>query len=367
MSSKKDQVADLLKTGDAYLTDLINRQNGTSFTPGQLVIGRPTVSADDVYNTDIEITFPPVPVAGEAEPEAPMGELHYPRFDLGRLFAHKNVRIRDRGYTTHRDLAEALVEEVRLRFEPEDLVAAEIPEGPYPKTLLIRADELSLRFIGQFSIDLLEPIVEDTSIITEVTTESNVSPAPMALKADGTLFHGIGNAGGGMIKASNGEIEIAAAARLVKVTTVFAPSNGTYFLNVADNADWSIPHSFALVDNRNGDHITDLYDCTFKVTALESNGVLEFNLRRLFGHLAMVDDANDLRIQDEGTSNEDQTLYQDIQRVSFYKGKLGSLSVNELGAPYGDFRVELRAQRRDMSAPPVELSFDVKVEGLAAE
>lgn len=367
MSSKNDQVADLLKPGDVYLTDLINRQNGTSFTPSQLVIGRPTVSADDVYNTDIEITFPAVPVAGESEPEAPMGELHYPRFDLGRLFAHKNIRIRDRGYSNHRDLVEALVEEVRLRFEPEDLVAVEIPEGPYPKTLLIRADELSLRFIGQFSIDLLAPIVEDTSIITEVITESNVTPAPIALKPDGTLFHGTGNPGGGMIKATNGEIEIAAAARLVRVPTIFTPSNNTYFLNVGDGADWNIPHSFALVDNRNGDHITDLYDCTFKVTALESNGVLDFNLRRLFGHLAMVDDANELRIQDEGTSNESQTLYQDIQRVSFYKGKLGSLSVNPVGTPYGDFRVELSAQRRDSSAPTVELSFDVKVEGLPAE
>ena len=366
MSSKNEQVADLLKTGEDFLVDLINRQNGTAFTPGQLVIGSPSPSADPIYNTDIDVTFPAIPVPGESEPESPTGELHYARFDLGRLFAHRTIRLRDRGYANHRDLIDALAGEVRLQFEPEDLVSKEIPVGSYPKSILMRADDLSLRFVGQFSLDLLEPIVEDTSIIAAVTEEANVSLAPMALKKDGTLFHGTGNPGGGFIKASNGEIEIAAAARLVRVTTLFAPAEGVYHLNVADNADWNILHSFALIDDRNGDHITDLYDCTLKITALESNGVLNFNLRRLYGHLVMVDDANDLRIQDENTSNEDQTLYQDIQRVSFYKGKLGTLSVNAQGAPYGQFRVELSAVRRDDSAPPVTVEFLVDVSGLPA-
>ena len=366
MSSKKEQVVDLLMSGDDFLVDLINRQNGTSFTPAQLVIGSPTKSADAVYNTDIDVTFPAVPVPGESQPEHPIGELHYARFDLGRLFAHRSIRIRDQGYSTHRDLIEALVREVRLRFDMEDLVDTTIPAGPYPKSILLRADDLSLRFVGQFSVDLLEPIEADPSIITPVVESVNTTLAPMALKRDGTMINGTSNPGGGFVKASNGEIEVAAAARLVRVSTLFPNVDGVYHLNVGDNADWNIPHSFALVDDRNGDHITDLYDCTLKITALESNGVLTFNLRRLYGHLAMVDDANDLKIQDEGTSNEAQTLYQDIQRVSFYKGKLGSLSVNAQGAPYGRFRVEVKAIRLDNSVPPVEVSFEVDVEGLPA-
>lgn len=366
MSSKKEQVADLLISGEEFLVDLINRQNGTNFSVGELVIGSPTRSADPAYNTDIEVTFPAIPVPGETDPESPTGELHYSRFDLGRLFANRTIRIRDNNFATHRDLIAALLAEVRLQFDDEDLVDATIPNGPYPKSLLIRAEDLSLRFTGQFSIDLLEPIEEDLDIITDPVVEANVAPAQMAIKSNGTLFHGTGNPSGGFTKASNGEIEIAACARIVRDTTVYPPVGGVYHLNVADLFDWSIPHSFALIDSRNGDHITDLYDCTLKITALESNGVLEFDLRRLYGHLAMVDDANQLKIQDPGTSNEEQTLYQDIQRVSFYRGKLGSLTVNPEGAPYGEFLVELSAVRKNESADPVELSFTVQVEGQTA-
>ena len=364
--SNTDQVADFLKSGEQYLTDRINQQNGTSFTPGELNIGAPVKSADDVYNTDIEVFFPAIPVAGEAEPENPAGELHYGRFDLGRLLAHKNIRLRDQSYTSTRQLYAALEEEVRIKFDENDFKVQAIPAGDaYPKVVVIRADDVSLRFTGQFSIDILEAIEDDTSIVTAPAETRNVAlAAPNVIRKDGTLAHGEGNPGGGFVKATNGEIEIAAAARLVRVNTVFAPNAQGYFLNVADNADWNIPFSFALVDERNADHITDLYDCSIKITAVQSGGVLNFALRRLYGKLLLVDADNDLKITDGTTGEEYQSFYQNIQRVSFYKGKLGSLAVNAEGAPFGDFRVELSATRRT-GGPAVTAAFDVKVEGIA--
>ena len=367
MSNSSDQVADLLRNGEQYLADRINQQNGTSFSPNDLVIGAPSKSADEVYNTDIDVTFPAIPVAGEAEPERPVGELHYARFDLGRLLAHKTIRLRDKNYTTTRQLYEALEEEIRIKFDENDFKVEAIPAGStYPKAVLIRADEVSLRFTGQFSLDILAPIEEDTSIVTAPAVVRNVTlAAPGVTKKDGTLTHGEGNPGGGFVTASNGEIEIAAAARLVRVNTLFAPNDEGYFLNVADNADWNIPFSFALLDTRNADHITDLYDCAIKITAQQSGGVLNFALRRQYGKLVLVDTDNNLRITDGSTGEFFQSFYQNIQRVSFYKGKLGTLSVNAQGAPYGDFLVELSAVRHS-GGSAVTASFNVKVEGLPA-
>ncbi len=380
-ASQNEKVADLLIPGQQFLLDRINATNGTNYTLDQLeesdpalrmVIGAPKASADEVYNTDIEVTFPPAEVAGEVG-DSVTGELHYERFDLGRLFKNRQIVLIDKGYVSQRDLIPAMLEEVQLAFDPEDLpINALIPTGDYPKTVVMRADPLSLRFTGQFSLTLQAPIQADTSFIEEpaVTANTAVNNKASRQSTDRTigpreLLIGSGNPTGGLFVATNKELEIAAGARLYKNPLIVPSSNGKYVHNVGSQGDWNIVYSIALLDNRNGLHITDLYDCGLKVTA-PGGGVLHFKLVRRYGRLHFVDSANDLIIDDPAAANEDQTVYQDIQRVFFYKNKLGTLPQNAAGAPLGTYDVELRAARKDGSFDDVVVGFTVEVGGITA-
>lgn len=369
MSKQNDKAADLLIPGDEYLIELINANNGTTYTVEQvndgIVIGSPRVSADEAYNTDIEITFPVPPSPGNGDPDPVTGELHYDRFDLGRLFAEKNIVLRDNSYTTVADLLEPLLGEVRLAFGEDDLTQATLPTT-FPKRVVLHANPISLRFIGQFSIEIIEPITPDTSFLITPTITPNTTPSNKALKRDGsgTLHTGTGHSPAALFKATNNEIEVCGGARLYNIPMVFSSVDGEYRLNIADSADWTFLYSFALLDKRNADRLTDLYDCSVKVTA-PGGGVLDFELKRQYGKLALVDEDNELTIDDPAATNEDQTLYQDIQRVTYYKGKLGSLPVNAAGAPFGTYEIELRAVRKTGGQDPVVVTFDVVVTGTA--
>lgn len=371
MSNSQNEI-DLLQTGPETIAQLINLANGTSYVPEDLIIGAPRVSADENYNTDIEVTFPIAPVGGDADPDPVTGELHYPRLDLGRLMAAKNFRIRDTGtpYNNVNDLLVPLLEEARVHFDADDLVDAAIPAGAYPKVVLVRAHENSYRFIGQFSVEILAPIVPDTSFLVAPAEVANTTPAPMATKHDEqgnvTLFAGEGNPIGGLIKSTNGEIEVAGGARLYRVPVVFPPFNDKYNLHIGTEADWNLPFSFALIDRRNGDRLTDLYTCTVKITSAQTGGVLNFELKRRYGKLILEDTANALVLDDPAASNAEDTLYQDIQRLTFYKNKLGSLTLNAAGAPYGTFNIELKAVRKTGGGNPVVVTFDAVVDGSPA-
>lgn len=363
--SNSDKVADLLILGEAYLTDLINRNNRTSFAPEDLVFGLPTSSADEVYNTDIEVTFPVEPTSTDPTPDPVTGDLHYQRFDLGRLFSNRSIQLRDsEDYLTTRDLRTALLGEARINLEAADIVDTAIPAGS-PKRVIIVADPNSLRFFGKFSLDLVEPIEPDTSFITAPEITANTTPAPMGMKYDNTLFFETGHQSGAMLKSSNQEIEVAGAVRIRDYNGVFNSTDSTYRVNVADNADWTIPFSFALTDKRNADHITDIYTCTVKITASQGGGYLNFELRRLYGQLVLVDDENELFLYDPACYNQSQTLFQNIVRVMMFKHKLGSLTCNAIGAPYGTFTVELKAVRKTNDEPPVIVTYTAIVDGLA--
>jgi hypothetical protein len=252
---------------------------------------------------------------------------------------------------------------MRLAFDADDLEQVTLP-SQFPKRVVLNAAPLSLRFIGQFSVEILEPIVQDTAFIEAPVVTSNVATSLQARKRDGsgTLFVGAGHSPGSVIRSSNNEIEVCGAGRLYRVPMVFAPINGEYRLNIGDQADWTLLYSFALLDTRNGDRLTDLYDCTVKITA-PGGGVLNFLLKRQYGRLMLVDEDNELTIDDQTVTNESQTLYQDLQRVTFYKGKLGSLPLNAAGYPYGTYEIELKAERKNGSFPPVVVTFDVVVSG----
>lgn len=367
---------ELIHGGEETIVQLLNQENGTSYTVSDLIIGAPTSSADVDYNTDIDIT-----IKKEALPEAvvlPEGEtgllvpIHYNRLDLGRLFLNKHLTLRfAEGETIDIvSIAAKIKDEVKVVFETvagdADLVPVTVDSTKLPTSVLLRAADTSLRFTGQFAVDVAKAIVQDTSIITPVEEVVNAPiAAPLALKADGTLANGTGNPNGKLIVADNGELEIAAGARLYKNVNLIAPSENSYAVVVGEAGDWNLPYSFALLNKKNGSTITDLYDISLKVTAATGGGVLNFALKREYGKLVFVDTANNLRIVN-GFVAGDQSVYQDIQRLSAYKQAFGSVETNEAGALLGDYTVEAKAVRKQATGiDPVVVTFTVSASKVA--
>jgi hypothetical protein len=367
---------ELIHGGEETIVQLLNQENGTSYTVSDLIIGAPTSSADVDYNTDIDIT-----IKKEALPEAvvlPEGEtgllvpIHYNRLDLGRLFLNKHLTLRfAEGETIDIvSIAAKIKDEVKVVFETvagdADLVPVTVDSTKLPTSVLLRAADTSLRFTGQFAVDVAKAIVQDTSIITPVEEVANAPiAAPLALKADGTLAAGTGNPNGKLIVAGNGELEIAAGARLYKNVNLIAPNENSYAVVVGEAGDWNLPYSFALLNKKNGSTITDLYDISLKVTAATGGGVLNFALKREYGKLVFVDTANDLRIVN-GFVAGDQSVYQDIQRLSAYKQAFGSVETNEAGALLGDYTVEAKAVRKQATGiDPVVVTFTVSASKVA--
>lgn len=367
---------ELIHGGEETIVQLLNQENGTSYTVSDLIIGAPTSSADVDYNTDIDIT-----IKKEALPEAvvlPEGEtgllvpIHYNRLDLGRLFLNKHLTLRfAEGETIDIvSIAAKIKDEVKVVFETvagdADLVPVTVDSTKLPTSVLLRAADTSLRFTGQFAVDVAKAIVQDTSIITPVEEVVNAPiAAPLALKADGTLAAGTGNPNGKLIVADNGELEIAAGARLYKNANLIAPSENSYAVVVGEAGDWNLPYSFALLNKKNGSTITDLYDISLKVTATTGGGVLNFALKREYGKLVFVDTANDLRIVN-GFVAGDQSVYQDIQRLSAYKQAFGSVETNEAGALLGDYTVEAKAVRKQATGiDPVVVTYTVSASKVA--
>lgn len=361
---------ELIHSGEETVTQLVNMQNDKNFAVSDLIIGAPSSSADPDYNTDIDITIKKEALPEEVTlPEGEVGltqQYHYNRLDLGRMFANKHLVLRfAEGETIDAlAIADKIKDEVKLIFDTAagdaDLVQVTVDNTKLPTTVLLRASATSLRFTGQFAVDVAKAIVQDTTIIVPI---EEVPDAPIAaagaLKTDGTLAVGTGNPNGKLIVASNGELEIAVGARKYKNPTLVAPEENNYALVVGETSDWNIPHSFALLNKKNGSVITDLYDISLKITAAVGGGVLNFALKREYGKLVFVDTANNVRVIN-GFVSKDQSVYQDIQRLSAYKQAFGSAETNEAGGLLGEYTVEAKAVRKQATGiDPVVVTFTV--------
>ncbi|UTC28412.1 hypothetical protein GURKE_04100 [Brevundimonas phage vB_BpoS-Gurke] len=182
--------------------------------------------------------------------------------------------------------------------------------------------------------------------LTEPTTAEDVEPSFKT--PDGYLTHGSGNPVGGMMTATNGEIELAAEARYPNDLTVVQPVEGVYALPQAAGRDWIIPFSFGLTDKTSGKVLTDLYFITMTVTGKAPESDLVLTLRTdAAGKVHLENPAEGIDITD-GTT--DGYVYQNIQRLSFYRK----------GFSGGDFTVTLKAETRTRTSPLVELSFTVE-------
>ncbi|USN15784.1 hypothetical protein PAPPERLAPAPP_00420 [Brevundimonas phage vB_BpoS-Papperlapapp] len=210
-------------------------------------------------------------------------------------------------------------------------------------------DPLSVTVRAHNGLETVEETYEITVVAAAELVEPEVTPdaEPAFQSPEGYLTHGSGNPIGGMTVASNGEIELAGAARYPNDLTVVTPVEGVYALPNAAGRDWIIPFSFGLTNKVSGKKLTELYAITLTVTAKAPENDLVLTLRTdAAGKVHLENPSEGIDIVD-GTT--DGFVYQNIQRLSFYRhGYVG-----------GDFTVTLTATTITRTSPPVEVTFTV--------
>lgn len=211
-------------------------------------------------------------------------------------------------------------------------------------------DPVTFKVRATYGLETVEETYTVEVVAAAELTEPEVTPdaEPTFKSPDGSLTHGSGNPVGGMTVATNGEIELAAAARYPNDLSVIAPQDGDYALPQAAGRDWIIPFSFGLTDKTSGKRLTELYDITLTVSAVAPETALVLTLR--------TDDAGKVHLENpaEGIDITDGTtdgyVYQNIQRLSFYRRVSSG----------GVFTVTVKAVNRvRAAAPDVELAFTV--------
>ncbi len=250
----------------------------------------------------------------------------------------------------------------RIKFypnhlKPETSVANRAPIGEYEFKLSAK------RKYGDFPPVVIEwaasVIDSDMSMLVDPTVTAGAALNAVAVKPNNTqLLISSGNPSEQMIVARNGEAELAGACRYYRNGTIIAPTlvNGvqSYSINVQDSPfnglkDWTWVYSLALVNTKNGQALTDVYDVTMTVRA--PTGELIFVGSYKDSKFHMIDEEHDLDIDDNLVTPGGQVT-QNIQRVRFYGAELGDV---ELGAnsksPVGTYTFELRANRKIGDAP----------------
>lgn len=240
-----------------------------------------------------------------------------------------------------------------------------VPPTNFPAGVTVQARPEARMYRGQLQVILLgEETVDDSSFLTAPVTTNGDSVADEFQDENNLLFVGEGNPPGELIVANNSEIEIAVGARIFNNATLPDGSGGNYAFNIDSDEDWNIPFALGLLDKRNGAVITNLYDVKLEITSAETTETLELTLTRPGGVYHLVNEANNIDIVD-GYASNDGSIYQEIQRASFYTAALGNPTANTAGGLLGEYEITLTATRKQGGKPPVTVTTTVTVSALA--
>ncbi len=206
-----------------------------------------------------------------------------------------------------------------------------------------------------------EPGLGTDEPVPEYVTEPELSQGDVSAKGqtDGKMLIGTGNPITDFSRASNGEIELALAARRYRNTTTFAPVDGVYQVELPATGDWNWPYSIALIEEARP--VTELYDVVLTLEAKDTQKSVPFTLSRdEEGVYHFINEEFELDIKDNAASTSGDVL-QNIQRARFYEAHLGEIQKSESGAPLGNYSISLKATRKVGEVAPVELTVNVVV------
>jgi hypothetical protein len=182
----------------------------------------------------------------------------------------------------------------------------------------------------------------------------------------GDLLVGTGNPATGMMVGTNANIELALAVRKAQDLTNYNSGTGRFVIPVEENENWNFVVS---VGSMNADvpNITDMYNVKLFLDLNSYEGQttnLVFELKFVEGYI----NGNPVKnyvwykgvepVVVDGTTNEDLTVTQMIQKYSFQfisKYIPSYVQRNEAGAPLGNFTLRLEATPKHGGSEPVSV------------
>lgn len=367
------------KSGRGILLTALNQaaaQQGYTFVKSDLDFGPVEASTNPAREAQIQYA------ATEASRFIGSQTAFYNRLDLTSLFANAGIDTVQihKGPLTTEGVVAKLNQRYGLGFTAEDIVFGEAIAEDATEVVLT-AEAGSHGYVGTVVVELVEGKVPLAEVVLDPVLDGPVYPGavpaylidpviiegtvtPKGQKENGTLLTGSGNRAEHMVIASNGEIELALAARIYRTGDLIIPEDGHYSVEIADDGDWTWPFSVAMLEEDRP--ATDLYDITLTATSIESQQSVEFKASRdVEGvyHFANEEFGLDIIDSDQTPSG---SVVQNIQRMTFYKDFLGQMTENAGGAPIGEFIVSLQAVRRDGLAEVVKVEITVDATVTAA-
>lgn len=182
------------------------------------------------------------------------------------------------------------------------------------------------------------------AVVVPVVTANNQLASAVAIKPNGALLAGQGNANGGLVSAVNGHLELLIGARLRNVAEAqTADEFGNYALVIGSTHQWSFVQSAALLDVSFGSVLTNFYDIKMKVEDTDNVGEgFELTLTRIGKVYQNLDEAKGIRIYD-GAHSAVLSVYQDLKSPSYYQAAFPTAPRNAAGGLLGNFKLTLTA------------------------
>lgn len=249
---------------------------------------------------------------------------------------------------------------------PTDKAIDGVPFGRYYVEVIAQRKEGDVApMVVSWMADIGRPI-DDTSVLFEEPAYGTDPVKESFLKPDGNLLTGSGSPATDLVTADNGEVQMFGGVRYYRDPVTFAPdADNRYSLDIGTDRDWNFPFQIGLYDTRNATTLTDLYDVTFTIQDVnQPEASLNFVLNRRDGAYFLEDDTHSLSIVD-GYADVDGTVYQEIQRLTFYVAEMygENAPVNNAGAPFSEFLFTLTAARKTGGVEPLVLTWSAVVEG----
>lgn len=273
----------LNKLGRDLILDILNKTNASDITFAEVDFSTPEVVAGAGMNRNTTVLVTALP-NGRYKGER---RVYYWRLPIQQVISEEYRRFPMLGMPTNTlMIAQEINTRYNLRLTAEDIHVDPISVLEKPFNVTIRTKPGSYAFLGEVTMQIVEPAIDLSDVITVNLLEGLYYPDDVVYTLGGLNFvqpgNGLLHVGGvndtGIWVGNNAELEIGTGFRLNGVTNSLAPAGGNNYTHLIGE-DWSVIASLELLDDTRGDNLISLYDVTLQVIH-ENGGDVEMFLRR---------------------------------------------------------------------------------------
>ena len=273
----------LNKLGRDLILDIVNKTNASDITFAEVDFSTPeaVAGAGIARNTTVLVTALP---NGRYKGER---RVYYWRLPIQQVISEEFRRFPMLGMPTNTlMIAQEINTRYNLRLTAEDIHVDPINELQKPFNVTIRVKPGSYAFLGEVTMQIVEPAIDLSDVITVNLLDGLYYPDDVEYRlgslnfvqpGNGLLYIGAVNDTGIWV-GTNGELELGLGFRIEGETNSLAPTVGNNY-GYEVGSDWSVITSMEILDDTRGDDIVSMYDVTLQIIH-EGGGDVELFLRR---------------------------------------------------------------------------------------